>query len=207
MPLDGIDAYPLCWPEGWARTKYPHQSRYRTTFGSSRDKVLHSLKLMNVIPSEVVLSTNVPLRRDGLPYSNVSEPKDPGVAVYWMKGKQPQVIACDHWRRTWENMHAIWFALESLRALERCGATQILERAFTGFAALPAAHRSKPWREVLGIDTASRSVIEQAFKELALIHHPDRGGSHERMAEITRARDEALAELEQFGVGVGGAGG
>ena len=42
--------------------------------------------------------------------------------------------------------------------------------------------------------TASQAEIRDAFNRLAREHHPDRGGSDERMAEIIRARDEALSK-------------
>lgn len=108
-------------------------------------------------------------------------------------------MACDRWLKVGENMRAIWHALEALRSLERCGASQILERAYAGFAALPAAGRVKPWREVLfSAPYPARydaDVVDAAYRELAVIHHPDRGGSHERMVEINQAREAALLEL------------
>ena len=33
--------------------------------------------------TDLILSMNVDLRRDGLPYANYKEPIDPGVAVYF----------------------------------------------------------------------------------------------------------------------------
>lgn len=66
----------------------------------------------------------------------------------------------------------------------------ILERAFTGFAALPPP--KSPW-EVLGIPVGSPSdVIERAFRAKAMDAHPDRGGSHNLMSELNRAREDAL---------------
>lgn len=205
MPIEGVNAFPLFWPEGWARARHRSSSRYEATeFGKNRDLVLRAL-LMWATRRDIVLSTNVPLNQNGLPYA--SGPKrldDPGVAVYWMRNGKPHAMACDRWLGVGENMRAIWYALDSLRQLERCGASQILDRAYAGFAALPPAHRTKPWREVLGVDgainglgpNAARAMIENAYRELAVIHHPDRsGGSHERMAEINRARDEALLEF------------
>ncbi len=57
----------------------------------------------------------------------------------------------------------------------------------------------RPWREVLfGADAPSAldtEDIAHAWRELARIHHPDKGGTHEQMAEVNRARDDALAEL------------
>lgn len=205
MAIEGVDAFPLCWPDGWARSEGQRASKYKSIgVDIVRKDVLTELRRMSVSRRDIVLSTNLPLRKDGEPYGDARCQGSTGVAVYWMRGGRPQVIACDKWLKVGENLRAVQHALEALRVLERCGSSQILERAFMGFAALPAANRAKPWRELLGISEESlrglgpngkRQVVEESFRELALIHHPDRGGAHERMAEINRARDEALNEL------------
>lgn len=198
MPIDGVNAFPLCWPVGWPRTMNRQNSPYDVTdFGRNRDLIRASLLKM-AQRDDIVISTSIPLRDDGLPYAARRSPLDPGVAVYWMRGGKPQVIACDRWYRVGENARAIWYALESLRQLERCGASQVIERAYSGFLALPAAGRTKSWREVLGFEEAgavSVQEIEARYRELAQIHHPDRGGGDTaRMSEINLARDQALAE-------------
>ena len=49
------------------------------------------------------------------------------------------VLACDKFREVRLNIHAIALTVNSLRQIERCGASSMLERAFRGFqAALPA---------------------------------------------------------------------
>lgn len=83
--------------------------------------------------------------------------------------------------------------IAALRSIERYGATEMLEQAFTGFAALPPAGYAKPWWETLGVSQAApRESIVAAHRELAKLHHPDHGGNAERMAEINAARDAAL---------------
>lgn len=63
------------------------------------------------------------------------------------------------------------------------------------FMAPPGA-RKRPWREVLALGSApARQDIESAYRTLARERDPDTGGSHEAMAELNRARDEALAEI------------
>lgn len=75
------------------------------------------------------------------------------------------------------------------------------EKAFTGFTALAAENPRRTWREVfLWPPNAAvlRGAIEARFRELAAECHPDRrGGSHENFVELSKARDEALAELER----------
>ena len=71
---------------------------------------------------------------------------------------------------------------------------EALQPSFRGYAALPppAGAKPNPW-EVLGIKRgASASEIEAAYREKAKKAHPDAGGSHDAMARLNRARDEAL---------------
>lgn len=48
------------------------------------------------------------------------------------------VIACDQFREVRLNMAAITLTIKAIRQIERCGTSSLLERAFKGFAALPA---------------------------------------------------------------------
>lgn len=61
----------------------------------------------------------------------------------------------------------------------------------------PPPQKPKPrgaWHEVLGVPVgANKATIKAAWRRLCKINHPDRGGSHERMAEINAAKDEGLA--------------
>lgn len=185
-----IEAYPLCWPDGWPRRKSyaRNRSRYEVTFLRARDELARQLKLMRA--KDVVISTSVPLRRDGLPLAGQREPEDPGVAAYWTdKNGKPRVCACDAWQTVRENLRAVGLAVESLRALERTGASELLERAFAGFARLPEA--ADCW-SVLGFSgRVARHEVDARYRELARQHHPDRGGDHQQMARINAAYQEA----------------
>jgi hypothetical protein len=197
-------AYPLTWPAGWKRTP-PHQrhaSNYKVQFGKARDELLHELCLLGARRQTLVLSTNIPLRHDGIPYANWREPQDPGVAVYWEQriggGWQQRVIACDSWRLVRENIRAVGLAIAALRTLERTKASEILERAFTGFAALPEAGTLPWWAAELGFGTTAGLTLEdvtEAYRRLAFERHPDRGGSDEAMARLNRAVEEARTAL------------
>ena len=187
-----IEAYPLSWPDGWPRRKSyaRNKSRYEVTFLKARDELARQLKLAGA--RNVVISTNVPLRRDGIPLAGQREPEDPGVAVYWDdKNRKPKVIACDVWKTVRENLRAVGLAVENLRGLERTGATELLERAFAGFARLPEAQDC--WT-ILGVARGSaKECISERFRELARQHHPDRGGDSQTMARINAAYHEALS--------------
>jgi hypothetical protein len=194
--MEGIEIYPLTWPANWKRTPahLRKSSRYKVSFARARDEVVRSLSLMNVRDYNVVISSNVPTRRDGLPYANMREPEDPGVACYWTKDSERRVIACDSWRTVRDNLRAVGLALEALRQLERTGASEILNRAFTGFAALPPA--GGDWRNVLGLNgDVTIEQVELRYRTLAKMLHPDKGGSDEKMVALNKARDAALAFL------------
>jgi hypothetical protein len=75
----------------------------------------------------------------------------------------------------------------ALRAIDRAGCTDVLERAYRGFAALPAhvTPSPRPWWKVLGFEGPEGltfTTAKRRFRELAATRHPDRGGSHEAMA-------------------------
>lgn len=199
------EAYPLWWPERQKRTS-PASRRnasFKTPLGHSINELLRELKLLGAL--DVVISTNVPTRRDGLPYSDAREPDDPGVAVYfdrkvpaptpeepWKKAARSYVVACDVFRKVAWNVRAIGLTIEALRAIQRHGASEMLEQAFTGFAALPPKSDGRPWWEVLGVpETAGLEEVRNVYRELARIHHPDQGGDPQRMAEINAAFETA----------------
>jgi DnaJ-domain-containing protein 1 len=157
---------------------------------------MNELRLLGA--KNVILSTNIPLRNDGLPYARYKTPDDPGVAVYFQLKGQLQVFACDRWKRVEDNMQAIRKTIEAIRGLERWGSSEMLNRIFKGFEALPetAGESVGSWWAVLGVDPDwPLEQIEAAYKQAAKIHHPDRpGGSHEKMTELNRAIDEARKE-------------
>lgn len=187
-----LEAYPLAWPER-PRTSPGRRrpSRFEVGFASARDHLLDELNKLQA--RDVVISSNVPLRRDGLPLASASEPQDPGVAVYFDRRVReawvPFVIACDTYDRVKANLRAIGLTVEALRSIARHGATDMLEQAFTGFAALPPAPvAGPPWWVVLGVpEAAPIDQVREAYRRLALEHHPDRGGDADRMAQINRA--------------------
>lgn len=202
MNDDRIDAYPLQWPEGWKRWEGQRDpGRFDGTPGTVRDMLLLEIDRL-VLGREsrtrmvrrdlIVISTNMPLRRDGLPMSGRVAPEDPGVAVYFKRDGKPMCFACDKYDRVWKNMRAIQKTIEALRGIERWGSSDMMERAFTGFAALPAPG-ARPWWEVMGLNgSESKDAIRSRFRELARQRHPDSGGSDQLMAELNEAYKTAM---------------
>lgn len=188
-----IEAYPLYLPDGQMRVPPSRRrsAKFSTGFARSRDELVAELRRMGA--RAVIVSTNIPLRRDGLPYADFRAPDDPAVAVYFTHGKRQLVIACDSYTRVEWNMRACGATVEALRTIQRHGATELLERAFTGFTALPPkGGEERPWFEVLGVPAAaSDDEIKAAYRTLAVRHHPDTGGDAETMARINRAYDLA----------------
>lgn len=197
---DSIKAFPLCWPDGWQRTKFRAQSNYKIKTDAAISELISSVKLMG--GRDIIISSNVPTRSDGTMYRGDHSDKriaDPGVAVYWTardaKGNPvPRVIPCDHWHTVRENVRGISVAVDCMRGLKRCGAGEIQDRAFAGFARLPESTDRK-WWEVLGVErSADGRYIKGIYRSLAAEHHPDKGGDPARMAQINEAFRQAKAE-------------
>jgi hypothetical protein len=155
-------------------------------------RIIAELRTLGVREGQWIISSNLELRNDGLPRSGQRVPEDPGIAVYWTRKGRQQVMAIDLYDRVADNLAAVAATLSALRAIERHGGGQVLERAFEGFAALPAPDAFDPWA-VLGLRPgATRDDVEAAFRHQAKKHHPDAGGSHDAFQRLERARREAL---------------
>lgn len=190
-----IEAYPLTWPLNYPRTKFPQSARFDTNFATARDAIIREIKLLG--GKSIVLSTNIPLRNDGLPYANFSKPKDAGVALYFTFQNEPVVFACDKWDRIEDNMQAIRKTIEAIRGLERWGVSDMLKRAFTGFKALPASANEQSCWDILGVSMdASNDKIKEAYRQKIKIHHPDKGGDAEQFQKVQKAYEEATGVMQ-----------
>jgi hypothetical protein len=140
--------------------------------------------------TELVISANVPLKdRDNT--LGLSQPIDRGVAVYFTYNNQAMCFACDQWPTAEENLWAIFKTINALRGIERWGSGDMMQQAFTGFAALPAPEQ--PW-QVLGLKAgATRHEVDRAYRRLAMDAHPDRGGDQREMARLNAARDALIS--------------
>ncbi len=176
------------------------QSRGAITIAQATERVLAELGRMGIDRDAIVVSTNLELRLDGLPRSVQRVLADPGAAIYWQTRKHGRrVIAVDQYTKVEDNLAAIAATLDAMRAIERHGGARVLERAFTGFTALPAPTARRTWREVMGFGAAtpSRDELRRRFRSLAAVHHPDRnGGSDAAMSELNVALAEAEKELD-----------
>jgi hypothetical protein len=150
---------------------------------------------MGIDYQNIIISTNLILRRDELPRSGQPEPADPGVAVYWKKDswKQHKVMAIDQYDRVADNLAAIAATLDAMRAIERYGGAIIIERAFMGFDSLPSPN---DWRHVMGFkETPTHVQAKDRYLDLCKKRHPDMGGTEAAMKELNAAWEDAKREL------------
>lgn len=200
--IDAVEAYPLSWPTGQPRAKYRLSSRYKVPFSKARDDLFRELDLWGARSS--VLSTNVPVRRDGLPYAGKwREPDDPGAAIYWIgEDGEPMAMAIDAWQTVRDNVRALGLAVACLRGLERTGSKEVQRQAYAGFKQLPDPERFDAL-SVLGFEElpASEAEVDARFRQLVKVRrHPDQGGDAEEFARLTRAVSECkqmIAEQDE----------
>lgn len=207
--------YPLAWPHDCPRTPYkarksmPSSSgrditgqRRTITFNGTIQRLLRELKMLKV--SNLVISTNQPVRNDGMPFAQERRIDDPGVAVYFTRNGRQLCIPCDRYLTVADNLRAVALSIEAIRGLERWGGMSMMDRAFTGFAQLPTANvpakPRRPWREVFGFAEnfqATAEIMEAMFRAESRRRHPDTGGTDEDFRELVQAREDALKELEE----------
>ena len=123
--------YPLAWPTGWPRTRAGdrERSRFRNaravddqlSMTDATSRLIRECRLLGA--ANVIVSTNVAVRRDGLPYARQRTPEDPGAAVYFKLESVPEglVLACDRWLRVEDNIAAIAAHIGALRGIDRWG--------------------------------------------------------------------------------------
>lgn len=182
--MTAIEAFPLQWPIGRPRTRLALNSRFEQTNGRAISFTLHQIQLLG--GRNPVISSNIHLRQDGLPYANRRAPDDAGVAVYFTYKSRQMCFACDKWRDVYDNIYAIGKTIEALRGIERWGTGDMVEQAFTGFVALEAP--KSPYQILDVKPDASEEEIDAAYRQKAMAAHPDKGGSAAAMAELTEAR-------------------
>lgn len=193
-------AFPLQWPDGWPRHRGAREGdgrfsgrTYGLSIGRARDQLVCEIERLGA--KNVVISSNVALRRDGLPYSDKRRLDSPGVAVYFTLKDRPMVMAVDRFVSVAGNLRSLTLAIDAMRQLERHGGGTMMERAFSGFAAIAPPDWKKPWREVFGVKPDWSGDIAALYREKARNRHPDTGGNDSLMAELNVAYEEARREL------------
>ena len=197
---EAAEAFPLCWPDGWPRAVNRDQLHpfggkvHQLTFERARDGLRNELCLLGA--TNIILSTNVPLRRDGEAAASSARKRmdDPGVAVYFNLKKRPTVMAQDKYADVAANIRSLAMAIDGMRQIGRHGGGTMMHRAFSGFAAIAPPDWKKPWREVFGVKPDWSGDLTALYREKARARHPDSGGNHSLMAELNVAYEEAKRE-------------
>lgn len=167
----------------------------------ARDSLLDELRMLGA--KNIVISTNLTLRLDGLPRANQRTPDDTGVAVYFTLKSQQKCFPCDKWDRVEDNLYAIAKTIDALRGIERWGSKSMVDATFNGFKALPNPN-DLSWREIFnmpqskwpGFGKITQSFLKEQYRRLVKIHHPDKGGDPNEFDLIQKAYEQALKEIE-----------
>ena len=194
-----MEAYPLSWPLGYKRTKIRKDSRFSQTAEGAQIFLRNELTRLGT--RSVIISSNVPVRKDGYIYSDMSATKidDPGVAIYFRYKDMDVSMCCDTYSRVWENIYALGKGIESIRGMNRWGVSEFIERAFTGFKALPenTVVNGIGWWTVLDLPmNANVHQIKEAYRKLRQKYHPDRpDGNADKFVQVEKAYMEALSKF------------
>ena len=190
------EAFPLQWPMGRGRTAYRDKKYGQFKVGPEKIKrdLLKELSMMSV--TNYVINSNSRLKADGMPYVN-QQIEDTGVVLYFTRKGQEIAIACDKYYQVNDNLRAIGLSLGAIRGMERWGTEEMVDRAFTGFAALPASFEMpagrthREWWDVLGVDRGANALeVKAAYREALKLHHPDFGGDESDLKDVQRAYEE-----------------
>lgn len=193
---DMIEAYPLQWPLGYKQTK--DWQRKESRFSQTPDKVQNYLRgeLNRLGTTNTVVSTNIPLRRDGYFYSDMAmaKIKEPGAAVYFRYQGKDIVMCCDQYLTVTENVYAIAKSINAIRDMERWGVSDFLERTFAGFKAIPEKVKRNIKEILLLSANAGSDEVKKAYKEKLFLVHPDKGGRRDDFDELQAAYQEYISE-------------
>lgn len=198
-----IESFPLQWPIGYERESKRKDSLFKMPPDKARKDLLSEIHLLSGDRNPII-SSNVPLRKDGIMYADVANDqlRDPGVAVYFQYNSHQVTLACDAWLTPAENIRAIGLTVNAMRGMDRWKCSGILNRSFSGFMALPASNAivGKNWWEVMGYQSipSSFDLVATKYKDLSKDLHPDRPeGSKEKFQELVEAYSQAKIHFKK----------
>lgn len=191
--FERASSYPLCWPEGWPKTKSRDSSQFKTTLFQALKNVEEELgrfaKDSGKKITEIIISSNFNLTDQN--------PTESGVAVYFTWDGERTCIPVDKYTKVQDNLQAIFHCISAKRTMLRHGGVNLVKAAFRGYAALPNP-ASDSWKTVLNYHGNSLADCKAAWRRAAQEHHPDRpSGSHDQAARVNAAWEQAQKELGQ----------
>lgn len=185
-----MERKPLAWPENEPRT--PGMERQgKSLFLTPISRTLDQLEreLLRFGATDIVLSIDTPFR---------GKIADTAAALFFsLPGPRAISITCDMFLKQDDNVRGLYKIVESMRTIERFGGSNVSQKAFSGFAALPPP---KDCWKTLGISKGigaglspklKREFVMEAFRDRAREGH----AAGADMAALTEARDEALKQL------------
>lgn len=182
----------------------PKGGRRHSPFKASWTRVLDDLEreMRHLGAKDIIIEAETTLdwiRNDGWPYSSAKF-SGPSIAISFTSKHGPMRFECGTYWDWQDNIRAVGLTLESLRAVDRYGATKTAEQ-YRGFSALPASIQGAEW---LSVEDAMRFLckvgdgellsvlpkdLRQVYHFAAKKAHPDAGGSEQLMDKVNRARD------------------
>lgn len=196
-----IDYFPIdsIWPRGLPRTPAEKRtaSKFKCTLGTAISNLQEEIIFWG--SSFVTVGTALAIGASGRPIFVNRPLEDPAVAIQFERDGQPVTFHCDRFIDPRSNLRAIGKTLENLRAIDRYGANQVLERMFSGLRALPAPGSANDHWSILGLRPgATADQVRQAFNHRIRteVKHPDQGGDPEEFTALVAARDAALQEID-----------
>lgn len=192
----GVWTDPLTPADG--RKRSPFKAAYNATL----DLLFREAELLGA--GRLVLQVDLQasqIRRDGLPKDGARYGSNPGVIVSFDSRHGALRYATDTYA-TWQaNLRAVALGLEDLRAVDRYGISKRGEqyRGWTAIASatpgrgpFTTADEARQWMrgaaEVEGINRASWTTLDDLYKKLAVLMHPDMpAGSADRWERLDAA--------------------
>ena len=184
--------------EAWPGQQTPSHKRQRSGFKAAYSKTLGDLEreLAAIRAKEVVIQCYLDrddIRNDGWPRSK-ARPKQPGVIVTFLQGKDVISMPCDTFLDWEQNVRAIALTLHALRMVSQYGVTKRDEQ-YQGFKRIEApnaesarAAAAKWLSDVSGIlvpaEHCTDETLRRAYLAAAQRLHPDRGGTHDEFARL-----------------------
>jgi hypothetical protein len=190
----------------WADPLTPASARKRSQFKAQYEQTLDLLfgEAEKLGARHLVLQVDLQpgdIRRDGLPRANALDGSNPGVVVSLDSRHGPLRYATDAFDDWRSNLRAIALSLEALRAVDRYGVSKRGEQ-YRGWGAIASASpgrgpfttedEARQWMrgsaDVEGISRASWTTLDDLYKKLAVLMHPDMpAGSQDRWDRLDAA--------------------
>ncbi len=128
-----------------------------------------------------------------------------GARLSFVRGGRPYAFTCRTYAHPLDNLRAVQRAASLLWAIfddygvgagDGAAFDALFGAASEALARVALGDGSRPWWQTLGVPPdADKATITAAWRHLALVNHPDKGGDDKVMARVNAARDEGLRQI------------